>query len=214
MNSLERINNYSGNTLNPAGFTDSTLEIGTGGEDLSRINIIPVKEASKILKQKKKYRIGVFKTVQRIFHSKNVNLNSQKAIYLEEEMSDAQKIETMSQIDEHFFCDDVFRKIYQICFNDVDDGEEISRHIMARVLAGESINTELEKEQGFIFDERDEKVEELLKNIMKTKTVKGLFEKKRLLKRKSIKILEGVDLESGGFVENINYQADSSKTIH
>ncbi len=171
------------------------------GEDVSadKINrdkdivVLGVEQAEKLLKKKLKLRQAVFDNVKQLFEESGEFSGTGFFIGSGERLSHTQKIETMSQIDEYLFCENIFRKIYKICFGDIDDREEVSRHIMARVLGGESINQRLESKREFVYDERDERAEKFLQNFEGVYDLEGLGKRKAMLDEKCSKGLDSIE---------------------
>ncbi len=212
------------------------LEVGLSGEDYSSgkpLQIIPnylgedvsadqidrqkdvvlmSEQAEQLLKEKNKLRRAVFENVKRIFRESGDFSGTGFFVDSNNNLSNTQKIEVLSEVDEYLFCDDIFRKIYKICFGDLDDKEEVSKHIMARVLGGESINQNLEGDREFIYDDRDERVEKLLKNLEGVYNLDGLQKRKQLLDEKYVEISSKTSFFDDGSNNSLNN--DISPTVH
>ncbi len=202
--------------------TPNKIPIDLGGDlsvdkiDRNKDVILGAEQAEKLLKKKNKLRQAVFNNVKQLFEESGEFSGVGFFVDNEEELSSVQKIEAMSQVDEHLFCEDIFRKIYKICFGDIDDGEEISRHIMVRVLGGESINQRLESKREFVYDKRDERAEKFLQNLEGVYNLEGLRKRKAMLDEKCSKNLNSVESfgYSDGDTRDDNFNSDVPPTAH
>ncbi len=174
--------------------------------------VLILEEAKQLLKEKNKLRRAVFENVKRVFRESGDFSGTGLFVDSNNNLSNTQKIEALSEVDEYLFCDDIFRKIYKICFGDLDDKEEVSKHIMARVLGGESINQNLEGGREFIYDDRDERVEKLLKNLEGVYNLDGLQKRKQLLDEKYVEISSKTSFFDDGSNNSLNN--DISPTVH
>lgn len=174
-------------------YLGARLDKSGDGEDSKHESFfLSAEKANKLYAEKNEYRLTVFERVKRLFNDEQGDFITQYNFSNKKDAFTGDKIEAMSQIDEHLFCDDVFRGIHKICFGYIDSGEEASSHIMHRVLAGESVNVKLEGERMFVYDKDDAKAEALLNSFIKAESINELLQMREVLSGK----VKGGDAEN------------------
>ena len=145
----------------------SNVDVGVDGEQGNE-------DIKELLEEGRELRLAVVRHVRGIFKKYNNDIAEGKAVEGNDLLLDFKNTED-GQLDEYLFCHDLFSKIHKVCFADVDIEDNISKHVMARVLNGTLINWSSEHSFDFIYDYRDRQAKRILQDVLKVKTLKKLM---------------------------------------